>query len=249
MFGAVIISLLFTLKTPLQLPLGYGQAIILGLLISVFGQLGDLAESLLKRNFGVKDSGNSDAGARRPARPAGQHSFCRGGGVSCTIFWSSSNCLTSKNMEKLNSGAAETGASPDPSQLEKFETYYRELIDWNKRVNLTAITDYEEVQVKHFLDSLTVATVLGNDIAGKALNVIDVGTGAGFPGIPLKIVFPDIHLTLLEATAKKTKFFEHLVKKLDLKDVKIVPAGRKKSRINLNTVKNSISFYRARSPL
>lgn len=125
-------------------------------------------------------------------------------------------------MDKLKAGAQKLGLYLTPLQLEKFETYYRELINWNKRVNLTAITDYAEVQVKHFLDSLTVATVLGNDIAGKALNVIDVGTGAGFPGIPLKIVFLDIHLTLLEATAKKAKFLEHLVKKLDLKDVAIV---------------------------
>jgi 16S rRNA (guanine527-N7)-methyltransferase len=106
-----------------------------------------------------------------------------------------------------------------PAQLEQFEVYYQELIDWNKRVNLTAITDYEEVQLKHFLDSLTV--VLAWQPA-KDSRVIDVGTGAGLPGIPLKIVFPDIKLTLLEATAKKAGFLRHIVEKLGLADVEIV---------------------------
>jgi len=125
-------------------------------------------------------------------------------------------------MDELISGAAKLGLHPDSGQLQQFEDYYHTLIDWNERVNLTAITDYEEVQVKHFLDSLTIATVIRHDIAVKALNVLDVGTGAGFPGIPLKLIFPNIKLTLLEATAKKTKFLEYLASELGLKDVAIV---------------------------
>jgi 16S rRNA (guanine527-N7)-methyltransferase len=122
-------------------------------------------------------------------------------------------------MEKLKAGAKKLGVELGPAQLEQFEVYYQELIDWNKRVNLTAITDYEEVQLKHFLDSLTV--VLAWQPA-KDSRVIDVGTGAGLPGIPLKIVFPDIKLTLLEATAKKAGFLRHIVEKLGLSDVEIV---------------------------
>jgi 16S rRNA (guanine527-N7)-methyltransferase len=125
-------------------------------------------------------------------------------------------------MDKLKSAAEKLGIYLNHGQIEQFEIYYRELIEWNKRINLTSITDYEEVQVKHFLDSLTVVTAIDPKDTGKSLTVIDVGTGAGLPGIPLKIILPDIKLALLEATAKKTKFLEHLIIKLGLKEVEIV---------------------------
>jgi 16S rRNA (guanine527-N7)-methyltransferase len=121
-------------------------------------------------------------------------------------------------MEKLKSGSTKLGINLTASQIGQFEVYYKELIDWNKRINLTSITEYEDVQIKHFLDSLTATEAI--ELKGK--RVIDVGTGAGLPGIPLKIAFPDIKLTLLEATVKKTKFLEHLISKLDLKNVGIV---------------------------
>jgi len=125
-------------------------------------------------------------------------------------------------MEKLKSGAQKLGLHLSPGQLEQFEVYYRELVEWNKRINLTSITDYEEVQTKHFLDSLTITTAIGPTVAGKSLSVIDVGTGAGLPGIPLKILLPGIKLVLLEATAKKAKFLENLIEKLGLDNVEIV---------------------------
>jgi 16S rRNA (guanine527-N7)-methyltransferase len=122
-------------------------------------------------------------------------------------------------MEKLKAGAKKLGLELSTAQLEQYEIYYRELVDWNKQINLTAIIDYQEVQIKHFLDSLTV--ILGWQQA-KTGAVIDVGTGAGIPGVPLKIAFPDIKLVLLEATAKKADFLHHIISELRLDGVEIV---------------------------
>jgi 16S rRNA (guanine527-N7)-methyltransferase len=124
-------------------------------------------------------------------------------------------------MEKLEAGAEKLGLQLSPAQVEQFQVYYQELIDWNRRLNLTAITDYEEVQVKHFLDSLTVVLALERSL-GKDMKLIDVGTGAGMPGIPLKIVWPDTKVVLLDATKKKSGFLEHIIRRLELKGVEIV---------------------------
>jgi 16S rRNA (guanine527-N7)-methyltransferase len=124
-------------------------------------------------------------------------------------------------MEKLRLGAEKLGIKLHPEQIGQFEVYYRELIDWNQRINLTAITDYEEVQVKHFLDSLTVMGAL-KESAGNSFRLIDVGTGAGVPGIPLKILRPEIRLVLLDATAKKAQFLQHIIGRLGLGGVEIV---------------------------
>ena len=124
-------------------------------------------------------------------------------------------------MEKLKSGADRLDIKLNPQQFEQFQVYYQELIDWDRRLNLTAITDYEEVQIKHFLDSLTVVQALKLPL-NKGTRLIDVGTGAGIPGIPLKILLPDFRLVLLDATKKKAGFLEHILHKLELKNVEIV---------------------------
>jgi 16S rRNA (guanine527-N7)-methyltransferase len=127
-------------------------------------------------------------------------------------------------MEKLSSGAAALGLPLNPRQLEQFSSYYRELLSWNRRLNLTRITDYDEVQVKHFLDSLTV--ILAYPLTeGSDCRLIDVGTGAGMPGLPVKILFPEVRLVLLESVTKKTAFLHHLIEKLKLSKIEIV-AGR-----------------------
>jgi 16S rRNA (guanine527-N7)-methyltransferase len=123
-------------------------------------------------------------------------------------------------MEKLVAGARAWGLELSAEQVQAFELYYRELVAWNERVNLTAITDYEEVQVKHFLDSLSCFQALTGLPAGWGC--IDIGAGAGFPGLPLRIAFPLMRLTVLESTGKKAAFLEHIVAELGLSGVDVV---------------------------
>ncbi len=105
----------------------------------------------------------------------------------------------------------------------EFDLFSRDLIEWNQKFNLTGIKTPEDIKVKHFLDSLSVLEALDEDFAvNDAPKVLDIGTGAGFPGIPLKIVRPNIKLTLLDATRKKTEFLQHIVDALQLKDVEII---------------------------
>ena len=122
-------------------------------------------------------------------------------------------------LSLLRSGAAELGLALSERQFDQFEEYYRQLIEWNSRFNLTAVTDYDGVQTTHFLDSLTIA-IAGIDLNDK--RVIDIGAGAGFPGLPLKIAFPGIELTLLEATGKKAVFLTNLAAALDLSEVNVI---------------------------
>lgn len=127
-------------------------------------------------------------------------------------------------MEKLVSGAKKLGIALTLSQVEKFEQYYSELIDWNRRLNLTRILDYEKVQLLHFLDSLSVVLALEDRewLQKARVKVIDIGTGAGFPGIPLKIVFPAIHLYLNDSVRKKSLFLDHIIRKIGLEDAEVI---------------------------
>jgi len=128
-------------------------------------------------------------------------------------------------MKKLIEGAGKLGIKLNARQVKQFELYYQELIEWNKKINLTAITDYSSVQVKHFLDSLTITLALSQEeVAGQHFNIVDVGTGAGFPGVPLKILLPQPRLVLLEPTTKKTVFLHHIIRKLELENVEVLSA-------------------------
>jgi 16S rRNA (guanine527-N7)-methyltransferase len=143
-------------------------------------------------------------------------------------------------VELLESGARSLlGLCLTVKHLAAFQLYYEELAAWNQRFNLTALTSYRDVQLKHFLDSLTCLLALPAKSADtcaptllpdkmpigaswEPLLCLDVGTGAGFPGLPLKIIRPEIKLTLLEATEKKTTFLRHIVKRMGLDDVEII---------------------------
>lgn len=111
------------------------------------------------------------------------------------------------------------GVQLDASQLAAFDRYSQELADWNQRFNLTTITDPAQVRVKHFLDSLSCWIAMRGS---PNYRVIDVGSGAGFPGLPLKILQPAMQLTLVESTRKKASFLEYMVQVLDLRNVEIV---------------------------
>lgn len=125
-------------------------------------------------------------------------------------------------MERLDHILAETSASwglaLSDAQLDQFQVYADELRRWNERVNLTAISDPVQIAVRHFLDALRCALVWGNAPA----SLIDIGTGAGFPGLPLKLLRPTLTLTLVESVAKKAAFLEHLVALLGLTHVTII---------------------------
>ena len=101
-------------------------------------------------------------------------------------------------------------------QKSQFDLYYELLIEWNRIMNLTGITDYDEVNLKHFTDSLTISRII--DMA-QINTLIDVGTGAGFPGIPIKIAFPHIKVYLLDSLNKRIKFLNEVIKKLGLKNI------------------------------
>jgi len=129
-------------------------------------------------------------------------------------------------MQRLIEGARALNLRLTDRQLAAFQLYYEELVAWNERFNLTAITEFEPVQIRHFLDSLS---CLLAEETRKALNrpdarAIDVGSGAGFPGLPLKLICPSLRLTLLEATGKKVTFLKHLVELLELQRVSAVHA-------------------------
>lgn len=127
----------------------------------------------------------------------------------------------------LQKGCQQFGFDLTPAQLAQFQLFYEELVAWNQRLNLTAITDYQEVQTKHFLDCLAGLPILADALCEslpltRPVHCVDVGTGAGFPGLPLKIAMPRLPLTLVDGTGKKITFLSQLVAKLGLKEVTLV---------------------------
>lgn len=123
-----------------------------------------------------------------------------------------------KDFSQLKKDLNEFGIELTAEMEEQFLLYYNILIEWNSFMNLTAITDFDEVLKKHFTDSVSLIRAIP-DLAEKRFKVIDVGTGAGFPGIPLKIVFPNISVVLLDSLNKRVNFLNEVISKLQLTDI------------------------------
>lgn len=119
-------------------------------------------------------------------------------------------------MNKFDVALNKLGITLTSRQKEQFDRYYELLVEWNKVMNLTGITDYDEVNLKHFTDSLTIVRV---EDMSKISTFIDIGTGAGFPGIPIKIVFPHIKVVLLDSLNKRLKFLDTVIDELSLESV------------------------------
>ncbi len=142
-----------------------------------------------------------------------------------------------ESMELLRDGARSLGLCLTAEHVQAFHTYYQELSLWNRKLNLTSVTRCDEVQIKHFLDSLTcllalpvagatrdqpLPSVVPLSSKGLPLQCVDVGTGAGFPGLPVKIMRPEVRMTLLECSRKKIAFLEHVVSSLRIGGVELL---------------------------
>lgn len=123
------------------------------------------------------------------------------------------------NVEQFAGNLQEKGISLSSTQLDQFEKYYETLVEWNEKINLTAITEKGDVYLKHFYDSI--AASFYYDFT-KPFHLCDVGAGAGFPSIPLKIIFPQIQLTIVDSLNKRISFLNHLSNILNLENVQFV---------------------------
>jgi 16S rRNA (guanine527-N7)-methyltransferase len=132
---------------------------------------------------------------------------------------SKQSTVNSLLKEILKAGATELGLVLGNNEISLFLKYLAELKEWNKKINLTAITDDRDIIIKHFLDSLTLVPFLTNQ---KTL--LDIGSGAGFPGIPLKIVLPELKATLMDSVNKKVIFMKHIIRALGLKNIEAIQA-------------------------
>ncbi len=123
------------------------------------------------------------------------------------------------NTQQFRADLQSLGISLSEKQIEQFFTYYEMLVKWNEFMNLTAITEYDEVMKKHFIDSISLINAY--DVS-KKVSVIDVGTGAGFPGLALKIAYPNLQVTLLDSLNKRIQFLNEVIDKLGLSGVETI---------------------------
>lgn len=123
------------------------------------------------------------------------------------------------NKEEFLEELKKLGITPTLHQLNQLEEYYKLLIEWNSKINLTRITEEEDVYLKHFYDSLTISKVV--DLNNYS-TLLDFGTGAGFPGMVLKIIYPNLKITLVDSLKKRITFLNEVIRKLDLKNIETI---------------------------
>lgn len=146
--------------------------------------------------------------------------------------------------------AEKEGITLTDKQLNQFQKYYELLVEWNSFMNLTAITDFDEVIVKHFLDSILLVKASQTDIIKRAVNgegvtLVDVGTGAGFPAVPIKIAFPGIKVTLIDSLNKRIKFLNEVISSLELKDIEAIHSRAEEGATGKYREKFDIAVSRA----
>ena len=149
------------------------------------------------------------------------------------------------NKQEFLEELAKLGINLTNDQIDKLARFYQLLVNWNEKINLTTIIKEEEVYLKHFYDSLTLIKVV--DLR-QPLTVLDVGTGAGFPGIVLKIVFPNLKITLLDSLTKRINYLNEIIKELDLHDIETV-CSRCEEYTKINREKYDLVVARAVSHL
>lgn len=151
----------------------------------------------------------------------------------------------------LQEGCNTLGLALTPAQLVQFQQYYTELVRWNEKFNLTAITEYTDVQVKHFLDCLVALPIIAEEIGEPQppvtpYHLLDVGAGAGFPGVPLKLAAPRLKLTLMDGTGKKVTFLKTLVAQLGLANTAVVQ-GRAEEMGRVTAYRGQFDLVTARA--
>ena len=149
------------------------------------------------------------------------------------------------NQNKFIEEIKKIGIEVNDEQLAQLEKYYELLVEWNKFMNLTGITEKEEVYLKHFYDSLTIIKIID---LNKIETLCDIGTGAGFPGLVLKILFPNLKITLIDSLNKRINFLNNVINELELKDIEAIHARVEEYGIS-NREKYDIVTARAVAPL